>query len=76
MANEKKTGFSRDSIANTLFVAIGVSLVCSVLVSAAAVVLRPLQEKNKNAFRQRIVLEVAGLYEPDADITGAAGEVG
>lgn len=75
MANEKKTGFSRDSIANTLFVAIGVSLVCSVLVSAAAVVLRPLQEKNKNAFRQRIVLEVAGLYEPDADIEALFNEI-
>ncbi len=67
MSDEKKS-FSRDSISNTLIVAIGVSLVCSVLVSAAAVVLRPLQEQNRTAFRQRIVLEVAGLYDPDADI--------
>lgn len=59
---------SRDSISNTFIVAIGVSLVCSVLVSAAAILLKPQQEKNETLFRQRIVLEVAGLYEPGADI--------
>lgn len=75
MVKEKKAGFSRDSISNTLIVAVGVSLVCSVLVAAAAVVLRPLQEKNQNAFRQRIVLEVAGLYEPDADIEALFNEI-
>jgi Na+-transporting NADH:ubiquinone oxidoreductase subunit C len=48
--------------------AIGVSLVCSVLVASAAVILKPLQERNQNLYRQRIVLEVAGLYEPGADI--------
>jgi Na+-transporting NADH:ubiquinone oxidoreductase subunit C len=68
MSDETKREFSRDSISNTLVVAIGVSLVCSVLVSAAAVVLRPAQERNQTEFRQRIVLEVAGLYDPDADI--------
>lgn len=59
---------SRDSISNTFIVAIGVSLVCSVLVSAAAIVLKPQQERNEALFRQKIVLEVAGLYEPGADI--------
>ena len=66
MPEEKQ--FSRDSIGNTLLVAVGVSIVCSVLVSAAAITLRPLQEANQNEFRQRIVLEVAGLYEPGANI--------
>lgn len=74
MPDEKKE-FSRDSISNTLVVAIGVSLVCSVLVSAAAVVLRPAQERNQAEFKQRIVLEVAGLYEPDADIATQFGRV-
>ena len=60
--------FNRDGFGNTLAVAIGVSLVCSVLVSAAAIVLRPLQESNQNEFRQRIVLEVAGLYEQGGDV--------
>lgn len=68
MPDDKKPGFSRDSISNTLIVAIGVSLVCSVLVSSAAIVLRPLQEANQNEFRQRIVLEVAGLYEPGVPV--------
>ena len=68
MPDDKKTGFSRDSISNTLIVAIGISLVCSVLVSSAAIVLRPLQEANQNEFRQRIVLEVAGLYEPGVPV--------
>lgn len=60
--------FERDSVANTLLVAIGVSLVCSIFVSATAVVLRPLQERNQVENRQRIVLEVAGLYEADTDV--------
>ena len=59
---------SRDSIANTFTVAIGVALVCSVLVSAAAVILKPQQEENETLFRQKIVLQVAGLYEPGVDI--------
>ena len=59
---------SRDGIANTLMVAIGVSLVCSILVSSAAVVLRPIQDRNEVLFRQRIVLQVAGLYEPGVDV--------
>ena len=59
---------SRDSIGNTLFVAIGVSLVCSILVASAAVLLKPLQLQNEEEYRQRIILDVAGLYEPGADI--------
>lgn len=63
-----KSGRSRDSVANVLIVAIGVSLACSVLVSATAVLLRPQQENNQTLYRQRIVLEVAELYEPGDDI--------
>jgi len=59
---------SRDSIGNTLFVAIGVSLVCSILVASAAVILKPRQLQNEEEYRQRIILDVAGLYEPGADI--------
>ena len=59
---------SRDSIANTITVAIGVSLVCSILVAGTAVLLKPKQEQNRTRFRQQIVLEVAGLFEPGADI--------
>lgn len=66
---------NRDSISNTLIVAIGVSLVCSVLVATTAIVLRPQQEENQTEFRQRIVLEIAGLYEPGADVSAVFGEI-
>jgi Na+-transporting NADH:ubiquinone oxidoreductase subunit C len=59
---------SRDSISNTLIVAVGVSLICSILVASAAIMLKPRQLLNEEEFRQRIILDVAGLYEPGADI--------
>ena len=68
MSDSAPSTRSRDSIGNTLFVAIGVSLICSILVASAAVLLKPQQLKNEEEFRQRIILDVAGLYEPGADI--------
>ncbi|MCL4112502.1 UNVERIFIED_CONTAM: hypothetical protein GTU68_039412 [Idotea baltica] len=38
-------------------------LVCSILVSAAAVVLKPMQEANKAFDKKRNILEIAGLME-------------
>lgn len=64
-ANSKR---SRDSLSNTLIVAIGVSFVCSILVASTAVILKPRQLQNEEQFRQRIILEVAGLYQSGADI--------
>jgi len=65
--SEKKE-FDRDSISNTFIVAIGLSLICSVIVSSAAIVLKPVQEKNEEEFRQKIILDVAGLMEPGGNI--------
>jgi Na+-transporting NADH:ubiquinone oxidoreductase subunit C len=65
--SDKKT-FDRDSISNTLTIAIGLSLICSILVASAAIVLKPKQLKNQEEYRQRIILEVAGLMEADGDI--------
>jgi Na+-transporting NADH:ubiquinone oxidoreductase subunit C len=59
---------NKESIGNVLFVAIGVSLVCSILVASAAIMLKPQQLKNEEEYRQRIILDVAGLYEPGANI--------
>jgi Na+-transporting NADH:ubiquinone oxidoreductase subunit C len=59
---------NRESIGNVLFVAIGVSLVCSVLVASAAIILKPQQQQNELEYQQRIILDVAGLYEPGADV--------
>ena len=63
-----KKEFDRDSISNTLIVAVGLSLVCSIIVSSAAIVLKPVQAKNEELFRKQIILDVAGLMEPDASI--------
>ncbi len=63
----------KNSIANTLKVAVGVCLVCAVVVSTAAVTLRPFQEQNRDVFRQLNVLQAAGLYQPGMDV-GAAFE--
>lgn len=64
----EKEKFDRDSISNTLIVAIGLSLVCSVIVASAAVLLKPVQQKNEDEFRQEIILDVAGILDPDADV--------
>ena len=66
MSDEKT--FDRDSISNTLTVAISLSLICSVLVASAAIVLKPKQLKNQEEYRQRIILEVAGLMDAESDI--------
>ena len=68
MSDDSKPRRSRDSISNVLIVAIGVSFVCSILVASTAVVLKPRQLQNEEEFRQRIILDVAGLYEPGADV--------
>jgi Na+-transporting NADH:ubiquinone oxidoreductase subunit C len=66
---------SRDSVANTLIVSIGISLVASVLVAGTAIALKPVQERNEERFRQQIILDVAGLYEPGADIGELFGRI-
>ncbi|MEC8555427.1 MAG: Na(+)-translocating NADH-quinone reductase subunit C [Planctomycetota bacterium] len=51
----------KDSIANTFLVSFVLCVVCSLLVSSAAVVLKPLQQKNKELDQRRNVLAAAGL---------------
>ena len=52
-----------DSVKKTLTVAFALCLVCSVLVSAAAVILKPMQEANKTFDKKRNILQIAGLME-------------
>lgn len=54
---------NRDSIGNILTVAISVCLVCSILVSIAAVGLRPAQEANRLLNQRQNILVAAGLLE-------------
>ncbi len=51
-----------DSTVKTIVVALLLCLVCSVLVSTAAVTLKPFQLKNKSLDKKRNILQVAGLY--------------
>ncbi len=54
---------NNDSIKKTLIVVISLCLVCSLVVSLAAVGLRPIQQQNKALDKQRNILEAAGLLE-------------
>ncbi len=60
-----------DSKKKTLIVALALSLVCSTLVSASAVLLRPLQIENASIDRQRNILAAANLLEEATDIADA-----
>ncbi|MEM1387295.1 MAG: Na(+)-translocating NADH-quinone reductase subunit C [Pseudomonadota bacterium] len=60
-----------DSLPKTLFIAVCVCLVASMIVSAAAVSLRPTQAVNKLKDKQMNILQVAGLYEPGVDVVDA-----
>lgn len=62
-----------DSVPKTVFVAVSLCLFCSMVVSAAAVSLRPTQEANKLIDKQRNILQVAGLYEDGINIPEAFG---
>jgi len=53
----------RETVGKTFFVAFAVCVVFSVLVSSAAVYLRPVQEQNKLLDKKRNILSAAGLLE-------------
>lgn len=55
---------SNDSTGKTLLVAGALCIVCSILVSFAAVALKPEQIENKQADKSRSILAAAGLLEP------------
>ncbi|TCL09505.1 Na+-transporting NADH:ubiquinone oxidoreductase subunit C [Shimia isoporae] len=57
-----------DSVGKTVFIAVALCLVASMIVSATSVALRPLQEQNKLKDKQANVLQVAGLYEDGMDV--------
>lgn len=54
----------KETPVRTLVVALVMCLVCSIAVSAAALILRPTQQENALVDRQRAVLEIAGLWQP------------
>jgi len=59
---------SNDSIKKTVIVVLGVCLVCSLLVSAAAVGLFPLQEVNRKLDKVKNILVAGELFSEGTDI--------
>lgn len=59
---------SNNSIKKILTVAFALCIVCSIIVSTAAVALRPMQQRNVELDRKTNVLRVADLYEPGMDV--------
>ncbi|MEM6356693.1 MAG: Na(+)-translocating NADH-quinone reductase subunit C [Pseudomonadota bacterium] len=60
-----------DSVAKTVTIAVSLCLVASMVVSAAAVALRPIQAVNALKDKQINILQVAGIYDPDEDVVAA-----
>ena len=59
---------NKESVGRTLLVAFLVCLVCAVVVSTAAVTLRPTQEANRVLDRQINILRAADRYEPGINV--------
>ena len=57
---------NKDSMKNIIVVSLLVCLVCSVMVSGAAVFLKPQRLANKDLDRNRNILEAAGLYDKES----------
>ncbi|MDN6296439.1 MAG: Na(+)-translocating NADH-quinone reductase subunit C [Halomonas sp.] len=63
-----------NSIKKTLIVAFALCIVCSVIVSTAAVALRPQQQLNQELDRKTNILNVAKLYEEGMDVEEVFGD--
>jgi Na+-transporting NADH:ubiquinone oxidoreductase subunit C len=68
---DKVLALGNDSLEKTIAIAVALCLVCAVLVSVAAVALKPLQIDNKAADMKKNILDVAGLLEEGANINTA-----
>ena len=64
MPDPNKVPDNRDTTGKTLGVAFALCVACSVVVSTAAVLLEPLQERNRIEDRKRNILAAAGMYDP------------
>lgn len=68
---------SKESISRTLTVAFCLCFACSVIVSATAVILKPMQDQNRVLDRNKNVLSAAGMYDPatpDAEVANRFAE--
>lgn len=60
--------FNKDSIGGTVTVVVLLSLVCSLIVAGAAVLLKPTQDIQKALDKQKNILQVAGLMQEKTDV--------
>jgi len=71
---DKVLVLNNDSLEKTIAVALALCFICAVLVSFAAVALKPLQINNKALDMKQNILDVAGLLKEDIDINQAFAE--
>ena len=64
-----------DSRSKTLIVALTLCLVCSILVSTAAVLLKPRQDANKALDKKRNILTIADMLQPGTSIDEAFAKI-
>ena len=72
---KKYLDMPNDSRSKTLVVALTLCLVCSILVSTAAVMLKPLQDANKALDKKRNILTIAGMMTPGVSIDEAFSKI-
>jgi len=65
----------KESAARPFYTLLVLALVCSLLVSGAAVGLRERQDANRQLDRQKNILRAAGLYSPDTPVAQAFKQV-
>ncbi len=65
---KKYLDLPNDSTSKTIFVATALCLLCSVIVSVAAVGLRPAQEANKLLDKRKNIIQIGGLSQPGKSV--------
>ena len=65
---------SKDSTKRTLLVAFSLCVVCSIVVSGTAVVLKPMQDANRILDRNKNILSAAGLFNAQEDADDVVAE--
>lgn len=68
---DKVLALNNDSLEKTLAVALSLCFVCAILVSFAAVALKPLQIGNKSLDMKKNILDVAGLLQEGINVNAA-----
>lgn len=66
---------SKDSTAKTLKVAFFLCVVCSIVVSGAAVILKPLQDANRVLDRNKNILSAAGMFDTAVNNDEEVGQI-